>query len=149
MNLSCMFAKRKALFLFAVLQMLPFASLIHATVPGDLIAEHSQNNEFPIVSSQNTAAIWYDNRDFAGVKRAVLDLQSDIEKVTSKKIKTSTLPGFSEYSIIVGTVGNNDLIDQLIKTKKLSKSDLEGKWESYVLTTLENPFPGVKKALVI
>ena len=51
--------------------------------------------------------------------------------------------------MIVGTLGKSALIDSLVATGKLDASDLPGKWESFVITTVANPVPGVERALVI
>jgi len=36
-----------------------------------------------------------------------------------------------------------------VKSKKLEVSDLIGKWESFVVSTIDTPQPGTKKCLVI
>ena len=41
------------------------------------------------------------------------------------------------------------LIDRLIRKRKINVSDITGKWEAYLIETVDRPFPGVKKALVI
>lgn len=144
-------SQRKTPIIATLLLLLPvfYVPVIHAVVPSSLIVERSDNAVFPIVSSQIKAVICSSEGDFVGVARAIKDLQTDIEKVTDQKVSLSNLSNLPEYPIVIGTVGKNALIDQWIQTKKLSKTDLVGKWESYVLTTLDNPLPGVKKALVI
>lgn len=52
-------------------------------------------------------------------------------------------------SIIVGTVGKSQLIDQLIKNDKIDVTNIEGKWEAFQSQIVDNPFPGVNRALVI
>ena len=51
--------------------------------------------------------------------------------------------------IIIGTLGKNDLLDQLVKSKKLNLSGLAGKNEMYYSQVVNNPMPGVESALVI
>ena len=51
--------------------------------------------------------------------------------------------------IIAGTIGKSDVISQLINTKKLDVSAIEGQWESFISEVISNPLPGVDKALVI
>jgi hypothetical protein len=51
--------------------------------------------------------------------------------------------------IIAGTIGKSDVITQLINTKKLDVSAIEGQWESFISEVISNPLPGVDKALVI
>ena len=51
--------------------------------------------------------------------------------------------------IIVGTIGKNEFIDQLIDDKKLEISGIENQWERFAIQTINKPFKGVKQALVI
>ena len=112
---------------------------------------HSNNTKyFPIVSKNKATEIVVSSDDFAGVKRVASDLQADIEKVTIVKPLLSTDNFLSKnVIIIIGTIGKSALIDQLVKAKKLKVDSLKGKWETYSIETIENPFPNVKKALVI
>ncbi|KAL1596587.1 hypothetical protein SLS60_009235 [Paraconiothyrium brasiliense] len=51
--------------------------------------------------------------------------------------------------IIAGTIGNSSLIDALVKSGKLDVSKIEGEWEAYVSTVIQNPVNGTAEALVI
>ncbi len=108
----------------------------------------SNENGFPIVSVDGKAtAIFYDASEDVAVIRAVKDLQSDIQKVTGKLPNLSTLETSGDFEIIIGTLGDNKIIDQLVASKKIDTKDLKGKWESFVITTLENRKS--KKQLII
>lgn len=108
----------------------------------------SNENGFPIVSVDGKAtAIFYDASEDVAVIRAVKDLQSDIQKVTGKLPNLSTLETSGDSEIIIGTLGDNKIIDQLVASKKIDTKDLKGKWESFVITTLENKKS--KKQLII
>ena len=103
-------------------------------------------NEFPIVTeNKESASIRYDANDFKGVIRAIGDLQNDINSVTAQKPDLLTAESGKDYEIIIGTLGKNKWIDALVKSKKLDTKDLKGKWESFVITTIDNPQPGIKK----
>ncbi|MGA2406379.1 MAG: glycosyl hydrolase 115 family protein [Bacteroidales bacterium] len=117
----------------------------------DIIVEKSENlADFPIVSVDHSiASIRYDENDYKGVIRAIGDLQSDIDSITGVKPELLTTGFPANYEIIVGTLGKNKLIDQLVSSKKLDVKDLKGKWESFVITTIPNPQPGTKQWLVI
>lgn len=96
------------------------------------------------------SAILMDKNDFAGAIRAGKNLQTDIQKVTGIEplFLTDNLTETKQI-IIIGTLGKNQWIDQLVKDKKLNISDLQGKWEKFQTQIIENPFEGVKRALVI
>lgn len=106
--------------------------------------------DFPVVANNKSAAsIRYDQADFQGVIRAIGDLQTDINSVTGVKPNLLSSGSSSEYEIVIGTIGKSKLIDELIKANKLDVTDLKGKWESFVITTIDNPQAGTKKCLVI
>lgn len=108
----------------------------------------SGDNGFPLVSKEGKAAdLWYDKSENVAVVRAAKDLQSDIQKVTGKLPNLFTSETSGEFEVIIGTVGTSKKIDQLITSKKIKAADLKGKWESFVITTVENPKS--KKQLVI
>ncbi|HOT14770.1 MAG TPA: glycosyl hydrolase 115 family protein [Bacteroidales bacterium] len=117
---------------------------------GIVVEQPKSENDFPVVSANGTAsAIYYDNAEYPGVIRAICDLQNDIESVTGKKPAFITNNEVSDYEIIIGTLGKNKQIDNLVSSKKLDVKDLKGKWESFVITTIANPAKNVKNSLVI
>ncbi|KDN54376.1 glycosyl hydrolase 115 family protein [Flavobacterium seoulense] len=119
----------------------------------NIISEKTEgiNSGFPVVSKEKVAApIRYDASDFIGVIRAVKDLQNDISSVTGIKPELlTTNPSQGGYEILVGTLGKNKQIDQLASSGKLNTKDLKGKWESFVITTIDNPKKSGPKLLVI
>lgn len=105
---------------------------------------------FPVVSNDKKASpIRYDESDHKSVIRAIGDLQSDIEKVTGIKPRTVTSGMADTYEILVGTLGQNRIIDQLIASKAIDSKDIKEKWESFIITTIDNPRAPDKKLLVI
>lgn len=107
-------------------------------------------DDFPIVSVNGSASIIrYDESDYPGVLRAIKDLQNDIDGVTGKRPKLITNDESGDFEIIIGTLGKSKLIDQLVASKKLNVADVKGKWENFVITTIDHPQPGTKKCLVI
>ena len=54
-----------------------------------------------------------------------------------------------KFAVIIGTLGKSPLIDGLVKSGKLNADAISGKWESFIITTVANPLPGVDQALVI
>ncbi|MDA3927431.1 MAG: glycosyl hydrolase 115 family protein [Prolixibacteraceae bacterium] len=137
--------------LMCVLLNLPASAQQTSGLVSDVISNTAEKEtDFPVVNIDKSAAIIrYDEADWKGVIRAIGDLQNDINSVTGVKPKLFTDEALSDYEIIVGTLGKSKLIDQLVKSKKLDLKDLKGKWESFVITTIENPQAGTKKCLVI
>lgn len=89
--------------------------------------------------------------EWPGVRRALADLQNDLGRVTgvTPELVTASKAPRSGLAVIAGTIGKSALIDRLVITGKVDIAEVEGKWESFVIQTVEKPFPGVKRALVI
>ena len=110
------------------------------------------DGRFPLVNINGEAApLWMDPKDHAGVQRAAADLKKDISLVTEgaeTSIYTNATPP-GDHPVIIGTIGKSALIDGLIDERKLDVSELQDKWETFIITQVSAPFPGVDKALVI
>ncbi len=116
----------------------------------DIVVESANPaNAFPVVAKGIPTELWYDAGDFKGVVRAIGDLQADIGRVTGRRPLLTTKQTYCKRPIIVGTLGHSSLIDALVADGKLNDSDLKGMWESFVITTIDDPVPGINQALVI
>ncbi|MBV5313323.1 MAG: glycosyl hydrolase 115 family protein [Prolixibacteraceae bacterium] len=116
----------------------------------DIIAFSKEKGTITLVADGKALPIVISAKEYPGVIRITKLFQDDIAKVTSVKPELSIgeLPK-SESVIIAGTLGKSELIDQLVASGKLNVSDLKGKWETSLIQVVENPFPGIKHALVI
>lgn len=109
-----------------------------------------KTNEFSIINRKSNAHLYFDEQDFEVVKKTANLFANDVQLVTGKKIQVEvTKNKLASNSIIVGTLGHNELIDKLVAKNKLDVKALENRWESYLIEVVRNPFPGVNKALVI
>jgi len=115
-----------------------------------LISEKMESGSFPLKSEKKAAPIFLDQSDWPGVLRAAGDLQADVERVTGIKpaVATNSVPT-GKVAIMIGTVGKSPLIDGLVKSGKLNVAAISGQWESFVITTVTNPMPGIDQALVV
>lgn len=114
------------------------------------ISTNPGKNYFTLSATGKSTPLHIGSNDYPGVIRALKDLQTDIKKVTNyaPEIKFDKTPA-SKQVVIVGTYGKNQLIDQLVKNKKIDVKNILGKWEAYTIQTVDKPFPGIDKALVI
>jgi hypothetical protein len=106
---------------------------------------------FPLVAGSKAAALYASESDWPGVLRAMRDVQADINRVTGREPQLLTdVPAASkEPMVLVGTLGHSPLIDKLVQTGKLDVGNLAGRWETFVVQTVDNPLPGVAQALVV
>lgn len=126
-----------------------FTNNFHAQV--SLSMSPSQDGkEFPLVNQSDNAGIYYDLADEIALNTYAKLFTEDIFKVTGEKIPVrTTSEELQKNIVVVGTIGKNRLIDQLINDKKLNVTSIEGEWERYQIQLVDNPFPNVEKALVI
>lgn len=105
---------------------------------------------FTIAEGQGVTTIYVDATDYAGVRRAATDLQSDIVRVTGRTpMVVDTEKRLGTNPIIVGTIGKSAIIDQLITEQKIDATPVAGQWESFFIQVVNNPWPGLTNALVI
>ncbi|HLP16223.1 MAG TPA: glycosyl hydrolase 115 family protein, partial [Bacteroidota bacterium] len=55
----------------------------------------------------------------------------------------------SRSIVIAGTIGRSELIDSLIRSGKFCVDQVAGRWESFQIEVIDQPFPNIDKALVI
>lgn len=88
--------------------------------------------------------------DWPGVVRAVGDLGQDIGRVTGQAATVEHGANAAQGEVVlVGTLGRSPLIDDLVRRHKLDVSGIAGQWEAAVTTIVEDPVPGIRRALVI
>jgi len=121
-----------------------------ATLGAPQTAAAAGSTSFSLVSGGKAAAIIYSPSDFKVVGLAATDFAADVESVTSvKPVLQTNLSGVSGPAVFVGTVGHSKLIDNLVAARKLDVAALRGQWESFLVTVVTNPQPGVAQALVV
>ena len=120
------------------------------------------------------------SRTYAQVARAVGDFRQDVAMVTgaidcqviqqtfddSDELQAARLAAANqkgvpallhdtegasyETAVIVGVIGESELIDSIIAAGKLEEAEeIRGEWEAYVIKQVVQPIPGVEHALVI
>lgn len=88
--------------------------------------------------------------DFPGVLRVAGHLADDFKRVTGREpaLHTHGIPAVPS-AIIAGTLGKSPVIDKMVAAGKINVDDIRGNWENSLIQTVENPLPGISKALVI
>ncbi len=114
------------------------------------VEEVPGQGSFPIVREKSAATIFVDAGDYAGVVRVAGELQADVKRVTG--ISPAVLheeKNLGKNVILVGTIGKSEIIDRMIREKKIDVSEIAGRWESFLIQVVPEPWPGVDSALVI
>ena len=130
-----------------------FKSQIFASDTQDnqnIIAFKNNKTCFCLSALNRSVPIVVSDSDYSGVIRTVHYFQEDIRKVTGfeSKVLLGKLPKNKEI-VIVGTLGKSLIIKLLVNSGKICVSDIQGKWETSLIQVVEQPFPGIKRALVV
>ena len=108
------------------------------------------SNVFSLVGKKDKACVYYDAKDFEVVKTTAGLFANDVKEVSGQLLGVATTKEAPQKNcIIIGTLGHNEWIDQMVAKKKLDVEPLKNRWESYLVQLVRNPLPGVDKALVI
>lgn len=117
-----------------------------------MIIDHALDANVNLVKLNKAAKIYLDaaGQDYNGLRRVAKAFAADVKLVTEIEPEIHTqLTQLDGTVIIVGSIGNNDLLDDLITKGILDVSAIEGKRECYTIQVVKQPIPGVDKALVI
>jgi len=115
-----------------------------------LTINFSPTEGFPLSVENTNTVVFCDSTEQEVVKIAANLFCSDVEMVTGRKPKlTHSLDSLTENVVIIGSIENSQLINQLVSAGKLNIDSLKGGWERFLVQTVDAPVTGVSKALVI
>jgi hypothetical protein len=111
------------------------------------VVTSSAKGGLKIIARGRPAFVLVEAADLAAVRRAAGDLQDDLARVAG--VPAPTWADAGTPLVIVGTIGHSPVVDRLIAEGKLDVSGVAGQWEGFVQQVVDNPLPGVARALVI
>ncbi|MFL0249747.1 glycosyl hydrolase 115 family protein [Clostridium neuense] len=110
------------------------------------------NSKVIIAAAGRTSAIYVDPeaKDYDGLKLVVNSFAEDVSLVTgTMPMVVTNLEGIKETAIIAGSIGNNGIIDSLVKDGIIDLLDIKNKRECYKIQVVQNVTPKINKAIVI
>lgn len=124
------------------------------SIAADWVDSRKHSGDFPLVTQKKAAPIVIAPGDYKLVTLAARDLAKDIARVTGRKPsllrpEATALADLKTSAVIIGTLGKNPFIDNLVASGKLNVGDLRGQWESFLIAVVEQPHAGMEQALVI
>ena len=122
--------------------------VVQANVP--IVAEDVHVGWFSLATEKKAVAIYTDANDYNVVQIAAEMLADDVERVTGLRPLHQTVGSLPKDACIVsGTLGKSQLVDRLVKSLGIDVSGIRGKWESYIITTIQQPEGNAPLLLVI
>jgi hypothetical protein len=123
---------------------------VHAAQEPNYITTKVGASQFVLSDLKRQATLLVSSDDYLGVIDALKSLKTDMGKVTGHEpnLVFNNLSGQKEV-VIVGSIDKSPIIAELIRNKKIDVTQIKGKWESFIIQTVESPYPGLDKALVI
>jgi hypothetical protein len=139
--------------------LLSLCLLVLGILPADAVAAHSAkltvetrftSDAFPLVHNGKGATIVFDRSEAPVVKTVAEAFDRDVALVTG------THPGICgsdeklpKLAIFIGTVDGSRYIKEIVQAGRLPANRLAGKWETFLITVVDQPLEGVDQALVI
>ncbi|HVZ32175.1 MAG TPA: glycosyl hydrolase 115 family protein, partial [Polyangiaceae bacterium] len=119
--------------------------------PGQYVSFEAGAGGFALVSASHPTPIVVSSKDAPGVLRAARDLGADVGRVSSvpAPVELDAAPAGARQVVLIGTLGQSPLLDALEHAGKLDLSELRGKWEMAITEAVDQPLPGIDRALVI
>jgi hypothetical protein len=106
---------------------------------------------FPLVTNGYPAAVLVDSQADSAVLHAARSFAADLERVSGNRARM--IDGGADdlrgAVVVIGVLGHSTLIDALAAAGKIDITDLQGEWEAFRQIVVDNPFPGVPRALVV
>jgi hypothetical protein len=130
--------RRRKVAFYVIALLAPLSSSVGAAEEKFILASESITAKFIIEAGTDPA-----------VSRASDDLRSDIERVSGFLPQRQETLGSASALVIAGIVGQSKLLDRLVADGKIDLTQLSGAWESFIISVVSKPFPGVEQALVI
>ena len=134
----------------AVCMTLPFAEYARACDTPVSVCSHNMAGAFAIVAGAKPAQLLVDPSADPALVSAADGFAQDLTRLTGATSPRIQSPAqITGNVVIAGVLGRSPVIDGLVRTGKIKTSDLVGQWEAYRQIVVDNPFPGVARALVI
>jgi hypothetical protein len=132
--------------------------LLFLLLPANLFARGVQEFVTTSYSTGDVKLVWKDfvadvyvsQAETSAVRNAATIFTEDVERITGHKPSLrNSLTGLSSHVVIVGTLDKSQVIKDLIAAGKIDVSEVQGKWETFLIQVVPKPLPGVETGLVI
>lgn len=107
------------------------------------------NGAFPLIRAGMPAAILIDANTDSAVRHVADSFAVDLQRLSGQAPQRLTAPAPQSMPVLIGVLSQSPLIDALASAGKIDAKDIAGQWEAFRQIVVEQPWPGVPRALVI
>ena len=108
------------------------------------------NGGFPLISNGQPLPILVSENADPAVRRVASSFAEDLQRTSGSS--TEIFNDFKDVKkpvVLIGVLGQNPLIEDLVRQGKLAVEEIQGQWEAYQIAVVQNPWPNVEQALVV
>lgn len=113
-----------------------FTAFVTAQNNSLLVSE--KPTSFPLFNPSSIAAIYTDSTDAKVVTVAATAFANDVQLISGKKMSLLHSIPAKGFAIVAGTIGKSKLIDGLIKSKQIDVTQIQNKWECFIIKAVGN-----------
>ena len=116
----------------------------------EFVTTSFREGDFKLLWDGSPADVYVSQTETSAVLNATSLFAEDVERITGRKPRLRHTPaGLSRYAVIVGTLQNSRVIKDLVSAGKIDVDEISGKWETFLIQVVPDPWPGVESGLVI
>jgi hypothetical protein len=114
------------------------------------VCPSADKGSFALIQDGKPASVTIDPGADPAVRHAAEGFAGDLQRVSGAKIVPALgRVGGKGPMVMIGVLGQSPMIDALVRAGKIQAQDLAGEWEAFRQIVVDNPVPGVDRALVI
>lgn len=115
----------------------------------ELVRPSNDPDCLTVIGRNAETVVVVDTNDYPVVQLAANLFADDVQRVTGHRLSVTNTPSAPQI-VIAGTLGHSTFIDQLTANGKLKNLDqIHDRWDATLMQFVQQPFPGVERALVI
>lgn len=105
---------------------------------------------FALIQAGKPASVLVDPGADPAVRHAADGFAEDLERVSgAKAARAHALAGVKGPVVLIGVLGQSPAIDALARAGKIAAQDIAGEWEAFRQIVVDDPAPGIARALVV
>jgi hypothetical protein len=135
--------------LAAILASVAVSGAVACATPASVCAEAGDDG-FALIAAGRPAAVVTDPGADSAVRWVADRFAADLERVSGHAAqRVRDADRAPRPAVVIGVPGQSPLVDALVAAGKLEVGDLEGQWEAFRVAVVDDPWPGVSRALVV